>query len=128
MESHWVRRANARRSSRFMAQSLRSGVSPPAECVQIERPSEASRTGSARRYPVAKGGPAPTASGANSVASALGSVTRRDPGEAVRSYHEGCTSTFKTGTFYLAGRRNFLFGSDNHTNWRVDLDLLGPSP
>jgi hypothetical protein len=39
MESHWVRRAKARRSSCLMAQSLRSGVSPAAECVQTERPS-----------------------------------------------------------------------------------------
>ena len=35
----------------------------------------------------ALGGLAPTASGANSVASALGSRTRRDPGSAVRTYH-----------------------------------------
>ena len=57
-------------------------------------------------------GPAPTASGANSVASALGSLARRDPGEAVRTYHEGFLPTLKIGTFYLAGNRNFLFGSD----------------
>jgi hypothetical protein len=50
--------------------------------------------------------------GANPVASALGNPARRDPGEAMRTYHEGLQSTLKTGTFYLAGNRNFLFGSD----------------
>ena len=50
--------------------------------------------------------------GANPVASALGDPARRDPGEAVRTYHEGPHLTLKTGTFYLAGNRNFLFGSD----------------
>jgi hypothetical protein len=54
----------------------------------------------------------PNASGANSVASALGNRTRRDPGTAVRTYHEGLTLTPRTGTFYLAGNRNFLLGSD----------------
>jgi hypothetical protein len=49
---------------------------------------------------------------ANSVASALGNRTRRDPGTAVRTYHEGLKPTRRTGTFYLAGNRNFLFGSD----------------
>ena len=50
--------------------------------------------------------------GANPVASALGNRTRRDPGTAVRTYHEGLKPTRKTGTFYLAGNRNFLLGSD----------------
>src|ERR1700687_6194462 len=50
--------------------------------------------------------------GANPVASALGNRSRRDPGAAVRTYHEGLKPTLKTGTFYLAGNRNFLFGSD----------------
>ena len=54
----------------------------------------------------------PTASGANSVASALGNRTRRDPGAAVRTYHEGLKPALKTGTFYLAGNRNFLLGRD----------------
>ena len=54
----------------------------------------------------------PIASGANSVASALGNRTRRDPSAAVRPYHVGRKPTLKTGTFYLAGNRNFLFGSD----------------
>jgi hypothetical protein len=30
----------------------------------------------------------------------------------VRTYHEGFPQTLKIGTFYLAGIRNFLFGSD----------------
>ena len=50
--------------------------------------------------------------GANPVASALGNRAKRDPGTAVRTYHGGPKPTFKTGTFYLAGNRNFLFGSD----------------
>ena len=53
--------------------------------------------------------------GANPVASALGNRTRRDPGAAVRTYHEGLKPTPKTGTFYLAGNRNFLLGSDSDT-------------
>jgi hypothetical protein len=54
----------------------------------------------------------PNASGANPVASALGNRTRRDPDTAVRTYHEGLKPTLKTGTFYLAGNRNFLLWSD----------------
>src|SRR6478736_194642 len=50
--------------------------------------------------------------GANPVASALGDLARRDPGEAVRTYHGRRATAFITGTFYLAGNRNFLFGSD----------------
>lgn len=50
--------------------------------------------------------------GANPVASALGNLARRDPGEAVRTYHEDPKPNPETGTFYLAGIRNFLFGSD----------------
>jgi len=50
--------------------------------------------------------------GANPVASALGDRTRRDPDAAMRTYHVGLKQTLKTGTFYLAGNRNFLFGSD----------------
>jgi hypothetical protein len=41
----------------------------------------------------ALGGLAPTASGANSVASALGAFTGRDPGKAVRTYHVGFSIT-----------------------------------
>src|SRR5215204_4762727 len=48
--------------------------------------------------------------GANPVASALGNRARRDPGTAVQPYHEGFKQTFETGSFYLAGNRNFLFG------------------
>jgi hypothetical protein len=57
----------------------------------------------------------PIASGANSVASALGNRTRRDPDAAVRTYHEGLKPARKRGTFYLAGERNFLLGPDR---WR----------
>ena len=51
--------------------------------------------------------------GANPVASALGDRARRDPSTAVRTYHEGLKPTRRTGTLYLAGNRNFLFGSDS---------------
>jgi hypothetical protein len=51
--------------------------------------------------------------GANPVASALGNSPRRDPSEVMRTYHECRKLTLKTGTFYLAGNRNFLFGSDS---------------
>jgi hydroxypyruvate isomerase len=51
--------------------------------------------------------------GANPVASALGDPAKRDPGEAMRTYHEGLHLAFETGTFYLARKRNFLFGSDS---------------
>ena len=61
------------------------------------------------------GGPRTDCFGANPVASALGNRTRCDPGTAVRTYHEGFKPTRKTGTFYLAGNRNFLFGSDRRT-------------
>ena len=54
----------------------------------------------------------PIASGANSVASALGNCTRRDPGTAMRPYHRGRVPILKTGTSYLAGNRNFLSGPD----------------
>ena len=50
--------------------------------------------------------------GANPVASALGNRPRRDPGAAVRTYHEGPKPVFKTGTFYFGGNRNFLLWSD----------------
>jgi len=50
--------------------------------------------------------------GANPVASALGHPARRDPSEAMRTYHEGRQLALVTGTFYLATNRNFLFGSD----------------
>jgi len=61
--------------------------------------------------------------GANPVASALGNRPRRNPGAALRTYHEGLKPTLKTGTFYLAGNRNFLLGSDTtlrHFILRVD--------
>ena len=50
--------------------------------------------------------------GANPVASALGDPARRDPGEAMRTYHEGPQSALNTGTFYFGGNRNFLLWSD----------------
>src|ERR1039457_863689 len=51
--------------------------------------------------------------GANSVASALGSNTRRDPGAADRTYHGWSERPLKTGTFYFARKRNFLLCLDS---------------
>ena len=50
--------------------------------------------------------------GANPVASALRSSTRRDPGTADRTYHEWSGRPPKTGTFYFARKRNFLLCLD----------------
>ena len=50
--------------------------------------------------------------GANPVASALGSSTRRDPGAADRTYHGWSHRPLKTGTFYFARKRNFLLCLD----------------
>src|SRR5450631_4383601 len=50
--------------------------------------------------------------GANPVASALGSNARRDPGAADRTYHGWSQRPLKTGTFYFAGKRNFLLCLD----------------
>ena len=76
------------------------------------------------RILIVTGGLAPIASGANSVASALGNRTRRDPSTAVRTYHEGRPPTLKSGTFYLAGNRNFLFGSDTAPTCSVRREIL----
>src|SRR3954471_12242133 len=42
----------------------------------------------------------------------LWATAQARPRTAVPTYHEGLKQTLKTGTFYLAGNRNFLFGSD----------------
>src|ERR1019366_9557089 len=52
--------------------------------------------------------------GANPVASALGSSTRRDPSAADRTYHGWSRRPLKTGTFYFARKRNFLLCLDIH--------------
>ena len=51
--------------------------------------------------------------GANPVASALGNLVRRDPGEAMRTYHEGRKVGLQRGTFYFGGNRNFLLWPDS---------------
>ena len=112
----------ARRSSRWIAQSLRSEVSPEAERVPTGKPSR-------RAGPVS-----PEVSSHHRRACAdcfrsqlrrlgFGRLTRRDPGKAVRTYHEGCYPTCKTGTFYLAGSRNFLFGSDTLVSTIAGIDF-----
>src|SRR5579859_6800196 len=42
----------------------------------------------------------------------FGRLARRDPGKAMRTYHEGWGIDLKTGTFYLAENRKFLLCSD----------------
>src|SRR4051795_10660243 len=83
------------------AQSLRSGVSPDAEHVLYRKALQANRTGKPGQIRVATGGLAPTASGANSVASALGSLVRRDPGKTVRTYHGGLSTNPQNRNFLL---------------------------
>jgi hypothetical protein len=43
----------------------------------------------------------------------------------VRTYHEGPKPTLKTGTFYLAGNRNFLLGSDIYLSVHSPSGLIG---
>ena len=70
----------------------------------------------------------PIASGANPVASASGNRTRRDPGAAVRTYHEGLNLTPRTGTFYFGGNRNFLLWSDTASTSSNPFNLDGKRP
>jgi hypothetical protein len=53
----------------------------------------------------------------------LGLLARRDPSEAVPTYHEGAKLTLQTGTFYLAGNRNFLLGSDTLRLFQCGMSL-----
>jgi hypothetical protein len=97
-----------RRASSY-AQSLGSEISPKQWIPAVRNPPgapEVSRVLRHRRVPA-------DCFGANPVASALGDPARRDPSEAMRTYHQGPVPALKTGTFYLAGNRNFLFGSDS---------------
>ncbi len=66
--------------------------------------------------------------GANSVASALGSSTRRDPGAADRTYHGWPRRPLKTGTFYFARKRNFLLCLDTGSRAIRKLARLGDRP
>src|SRR5258708_7941539 len=50
--------------------------------------------------------------GASPVASALGVYARRDPGVTRSTYHGWSRRPLQTGTFYFAGKRNFLFCLD----------------
>ena len=59
--------------------------------------------------------------GANPVASALGNRPGRDPGAAVRTYHEDPKRVLKTGTFYFGGNRNFLLWSDTGDSRSLDV-------
>ncbi len=100
----------ARRSSRRNAQSLAREPHQKQNASLQESPP--GRAGPVNPEGSIAGGLAPTASGADSVASALGHRTRRDPNAAVRTYHGDPQPISKTGTFYFAGSRNFLLWSD----------------
>src|ERR1051326_2502385 len=76
------------------------------------------RSGNTHGFCVTGGAPA-DCFGANPVASALGNPTRRDPGGAMRTYHEGRPAALNTGTFYFGGNRNFLLWSDRTVRSRI---------
>ena len=80
--------------------------------VRYRKALQASRAGRPGGVRVATGGLAPTAFGANPVASALGNRIGRDPDAAERTYHGWSRRPLKTGTFYFAGKRNFLLCLD----------------
>ena len=102
--------APIRKTHFFYAQSLRSEV-PPKQWI---RGSSRALLALRKHSRVLRHRRAPAdCFGANPVASASGNLTGRDPGEAVRTYHEVSQSNLKTGTFYFAGIRNFLFWSDS---------------
>jgi hypothetical protein len=110
MQTHFVRRASpaifALNRPKPLLGSFTSSKRSSLQEGPLRRPVKTTRV------LIAVGGPAPTAPGANSVASALGSLTRRDPGKAVRTYHVDLDGTLKIGSFYFAGNRNFLLCSD----------------
>ncbi len=54
--------------------------------------------------------------GANPVASALGNPARSDPGEACANITMRSFTKPQNRNFYLAGNRNFLFGSDRENS------------
>jgi len=123
----------ARRSSRWIAQSLRSEVSPEAERVPTGKPSR--RAGPVSPgYRVATGGLAPTASGANSVASALGASPGATPARlcehtmrvAPQPSKPELSTWLGVGTFYLAPTtRECLLPSATRLTVTV---ICGPQP
>jgi hypothetical protein len=98
----------------FYAQSLSSKASPPGYMLF--------RTQRKTLEPKPEG--LPIRNGASPVASALSNRPRRDPGAAVRTYHGVPSRPLETGTFYLAGNRNFLFGSDTKKKQEHVTDLV----
>ena len=98
------------RKTRFSyVQSLSSEIPPKQWILASSRALQALR----KHSRVLRHRRAPTdCFGANPVASALDGPAGRDPDQAVRTYHEGLKQNPQIGTFYLAGNRNFLFGSD----------------
>jgi hypothetical protein len=124
----------ARRSSRWIAQSLRSEVSPEAERVPTGKPSR--RAGPVSPgYRVATGGLAPTASGANSVASALGASPGATPARlcehtmrvAPQPSKPELSTWLGVGTFYLAPTTAQVGHPVMPRRWRVFVRILATS-
>src|SRR5712692_4931315 len=97
----------------FMPKASARELHQKHSVVRYRKALQANRAGTPGGMRVATGGLAPTAFGANSVASALGSGARRDPSAADRTYHGWSRRPLKTGTFYFARKRNFLLCLDS---------------
>src|ERR1051326_3264436 len=69
------------------------------------------RSGNAHGFCVT-GGLSPIASEPTPSPRLWATPPRRDPGGAMRTYHEGRPAALNTGTFYFGGNRNFLLWSD----------------
>src|SRR5260370_41284413 len=109
MENRWGAPAS-RRSSRWNAQSLRSGASPAALVVQEGPPRRPVET---TRVLIAVWRACADCFRSQRRRLGFGPFARRDPGEAVRAYHQGSSPALKIGTFYFGGNRNFLLWSDS---------------
>src|ERR1039458_5053034 len=121
-------RAKAARHRRVLKiQSLRSGISPIAmgsslsflKCKASASDRRPPRLAKGILYRKAlrtdltdRGGLVPIAFGADSVASALHLRQGRDPQRTRPDYHALTEGSIKTGTFYFAGKRNFLICLD----------------
>ena len=105
----WSRTNKVARSSRCMAQSLRSGVPPEALVVQEGPPRRPVET---TRVVIAVWRACADCFRSQLRRLGFGRFARRDPNEAVRTYHGVSDSTLKIGTFYFGGIRNFLLWSD----------------
>src|ERR1039457_7302479 len=136
-------RAKAARHRRVLKmQSLRSGISPIAmgsslsflKCKASASDRRPPRLAKGILYRKAlrtdltdRGGLVPIAFGADSVASALHLRQGRDPQRTRPDYHALTEGSIKTGTFYFAGKRNFLICLDTEgsqtANWDPNVIL-----